>query len=223
MADSDGDVLAQLGGRSPRRLLEDLSNLGKTLAANDRPRPELELHLSSGTLLRGRIVEVADGGGGAVVSLLVGGSLRAPTVSFVRVDQIAAVTVIDASLLVRSPVPDAPVPGKLELARMLAAHASTLAASVGRALPIELPAELDDDGRRAIGLLIPVLVEVLSAIAADPMGKDALSAIQAIEVHAGGSAEVARPDPRRVVVHAPRLLGEQFTAATLRTELEKVL
>jgi len=99
---NEGDVLGQLVGASPQRLLEELAHTGEALAKNDRARPEVEVYLGSGQLIRGRIISVADDQHGAVALLVVGGSPRGPSVTFVRVDQIAAVTVIDASLLVKT-------------------------------------------------------------------------------------------------------------------------
>ena len=95
------DVLGTLEARGPRQLLEDLSVIARALAANDRQRPEIEIQLTSGAQIRGRIVSVTDDRTGAVALLYVGGQPRSPSVSFVRIDQIAAVTVIDASLLAK--------------------------------------------------------------------------------------------------------------------------
>jgi hypothetical protein len=103
------DVLGQLAGRSPSRLLEDLAVIGRALAASDRARPEIEIFLIGGAVIRGRIVSVVDDRMGAVALVQLGGSPRAPSVSFVRVDQIAAVTIVDASLLVRAQIGDTPL------------------------------------------------------------------------------------------------------------------
>ena len=115
------DVLGTLEARAPRQLLEDLSVIARAHAANDRQRPEIEVQLTSGAQIRGRIVSVTEDRAGAVAMLYVGGQPRSPSVSFVRVDQIAAITVIDASLLVRAPIaelpapPAPPAPSELEL------------------------------------------------------------------------------------------------------------
>ena len=111
------DVLSQLTGANPRRLLEDLARIGVALARSDRPRPEVECYLASGQLVRGRIVSVADDRLGAIALIAIGGNVRSPSVTFVRIDQIVALTVVDASLRVKAPVVDAPIPSKLELAR----------------------------------------------------------------------------------------------------------
>ena len=57
---NEGDVLGQLVGAPPRRLLEDLARTGAAHAKNDRSRPEVEVYLVSGQLVRGRIVSVVD-------------------------------------------------------------------------------------------------------------------------------------------------------------------
>jgi len=216
------DLLAQLAGASPRKLLDDLARVAAALANNDRARPELELYLASGQMVRGRLVSVADDRQGAIAVVQVGGSPRAPAVTFVRVDAIAAVTVADASLLVRAPVVDAPVPSRLELGRQLAARGDALHAKLGRTLKLELASDLDDDGRRAVGTLLPLLVEVFAAIAADDMGKQALAAIEAIELAAGPSGEVVK-EARGLRIRAPKLITEQLTHAALRSMLEKLL
>jgi hypothetical protein len=220
------DVLAQLTGANPRKLLEDLARIGVALARNDRPRPEVECYLASGQLVRGRIVSVADDRQGAMALIAIGGNVRSPSVTFVRIDQIAAVTVVDASLLVKAPVVDAPIPSKLELARQLAARADALAGPVGKRIELLLggASELDDDGRRAIGATLPLVADVLAAIAADEMGKDALRKLEVVELGAGSSGDVGTYDSgRRLVIRAPKLVTEQYTAQTLRRAIEKLL
>jgi hypothetical protein len=220
------DVLSQLTGASPRKLLEDLARIGVALAKNDRARPEIECYLASGQLVRGRIVSVADDRQGAVALIAIGGNLRAPSVTFVRVDQIAAVTVVDASLLVRAPVVDSPIPSKLELQRLLAARADALANTVGKRIALTLggASELDDDGRRAIGVTLPIVTDVLAAIASDDMGKEALRKLETVELGAASSGDVGTYDNgHRLVIRAPKLLTEQYTVATLRKAIEKLL
>jgi hypothetical protein len=220
------DVLSQLAGASPRRLLEDLARVGVALAKNDRPRPEVECFLASGQLVRGRIVSVADDRQGAVALIAIGGNVRSPSVTFVRVDQIAAVTVVDAGLLVKAPVVDSPIPSKLELQRQLAARADGLAGALGKRIAITLggASELDDDGRRAIGATLPLVADVLAAIASDDMGKEALRELETVELGAASSGDVGTYDNgHRLVIRAPKLLTEQYTAATLRKAIEKLL
>lgn len=220
------DVLSQLTGASPRRLLEDLARIGAALANSDRARPEVECFLASGQLVRGRIVSVADDRGGAVALLAIGGNVRAPSVTFVRVDQIAAVTVVDASLLVKAPVVEAPIPSKLELGRQLAARADALAAVLGKRIALTLggASELDDDGRRAIGVTLPLVADVLGAIASDDLGKEALRKLETVELGAASSGDVGTYEGgHRLVIRAPKLLTEQYTAATLRRAIEKLL
>jgi hypothetical protein len=220
------DVLAQLTGASPRRVLEDLARIGVALAKNDRARPEVECYLASGQLVRGRIVSVADDRQGAVALIAISGNMRGPSVTFIRVDQIAAVTVVDASLLVRAPVVDSPIPSKLELQRQLAARADSLANTLGKRIEFTLggASELDDDGRRAIGATLPLVVDVLAAIASDEMGKEALRKIETLELGAASSGDVGTYDNgHRLAIRAPKLLTEQYTAATLRKAIEKLL
>lgn len=235
------DIVGQLTGGSPRHLLEDLTRIGTALAKADRARPEVELYLASGSAIRGRVVSVADDrtgaiapgsvsdrpagdrAGGAIAIVLIGGSAKQPSVAFVRVDQIAALIVVDASLLVKAPSIDAPVPSKLELQRQVAARADMLADTFGRKIAIELVAsDLDDEGRRAIGIALPVIIEVLTAVATDELGKEALVSIDTLELGAAGSADVQLAS-KRLAIRAPKLLTEQLTHAVLRRVIEKLL
>jgi hypothetical protein len=219
------DVTGELTARSPRRLLEELAQIARVLAANGRARPEVELYLASGQLLKGRVVEVGTGDdrAGPIAVLAIGGTPRAPAVAYVRIDEIVAVTVADAGLLLRAPVSDAPAPSRLELQRTVAARGEPLARQLGRALPVSFSSDLDDDSRRALGSLLPVLFDVLGGIAGDDMGKLALAAIAGIEIGAGPTGEVWKEAPEKLVLRAPKLLNEAFTAASLRAAIEKLL
>ena len=219
---SPDDILATLEARAPRRLLEDLSGIARALAANDRQRPEIEVQLTSGAQIRGRIVSVTDDRAGAVAMLYVGGQPRSPSVSFVRIDQIAAVTVIDASLLVRTSTSDAPAPSGLELKRQVASRVDELAAVFGRATPLVIAGELDEDDRRALGGVLPVLVQVLFAVGSDEMGKAALAWVESVELSAWTHADITKVGTK-LVVHAPKLSTDAFTPATLRAAIEKIL
>ena len=217
------DIVARLTGGSPRHLLDDLSRISAALAKVDRPRPEIELYVSNGQVIRGGIVGVGDDRGDAIAIVQVGGTAKQPTVTFVRVNQIVAVTVVDASLLVKAPTVDAPIPSKLELQRQIAARSDGFASLLGRPLALELAAsDLDDDGRRAIGVALPLVVDVITAIANDALGKDALAAIDAIELAAGASADIQLAN-KRLAIRAPKLVTEQLTHAVLRRAIEKLL
>lgn len=219
------DVTRELTARTPRRLLEDLAPLARVLAANGRPRPEVELYLASGQLVKGRLVEVGAGDdrGGPVAVVIVGGTPRAPAAAYVRIDQVVAVVIADASVLVRAPVTDAPPPSRLELQRQAAAASEGLAGRLGHALPFEIARDLDDDGRRAVAAFLPVLVDVLVGIAADELGRLALSAIAVVEISAAAMPELWKEGPDRLVLRAPRVPTDAFTIATLRPALEKLL
>ena len=217
-------VLERLVGAAPRRLLEDLSRVAVALAKNDRARPEVELYLASGQVVKGRIVTVSDDRQGAVAVLQIGGNARQPAVTFVRVDQVTAVSVTDASLLVHAPISDAPAPSRLELQRQIAARLDGVHTKLGRPLAIKLgPASLDDDdSRRAVGALVPVLFDVLMSIIDDDMGKQAIGALESIELVADASGQVVK-EQRGVLIRAPKLLTEQYTHQTLRKALEQHL
>ena len=219
---SAGDILSTLEARAPRRLLEDLSVIARALAANDRQRPEVEVQLTSGAQIRGRIVSVTEDRAGAVAMLYVGGQPRSPSVSFVRIDQIAAVTVIDASLLVRTPVSEQPAPTGLELKRQVASYSRALADVFGRETPLVIAGELDEDDRRALGVALPVLVDALRDVGSDETGKTALSGVESVEISAWTHAGATKVGAK-LVIHAPKLLTDAFTPASLRAAIEKNL
>jgi len=206
-------------------VLEELAQLARVLASNGRARPEVELVLAGGGVTKGRIVDVGagDDGAGPIAVLVVGGTPRAPAVAYVRIDEIVVVTVADAGLVLRAPISNAPAPSRLELQRQAAARGEALTALLGRALPVSFASDLDDDSRRAVGALVPVLFDVLAAIAGDELGKRALAAVTAIELGAAATAELWQEAPGKLVVRAPKLLAEAYTIASLRTVIEKLL
>jgi hypothetical protein len=216
------DIVAQVKARSPRRVLDDLAPIAGAIAGHGRARPEIELMLATGASVRGRFVSLGDDRDGVTVVVQVGGSPAEPSVAFVRVDQVVCVIVPDAGLLVRGPVPDSPIPSKLELARQAAAKSDQLAGKLGHPVSLAVVPEIDDDGRRAAATLLPLLADVLAAIAGDDMGKQALAPITAIELSAGSTGDIGRHGAT-LVVRAPRLLTEAYTRESLRAEIEKIL
>ena len=216
---SHDDILGHLVGHPPRKLLEDLSQLGTAFARAGRERPMVELQLTSGPTLRGRIIGVSENG--AIVTVQVGGSPQAPSVAYIRIDHVIAITVSDASLLAHPPVNAGPVPTRLELARQAQARSDALASTLGHAFAIAPSDEPSDDGKRAVGLALPLVADLLTTLANDPMGKGALAAITRVEISAG-PPEVRR-DGATLVVRAPVLLADAYTAKSLRTAVERVL
>jgi hypothetical protein len=133
------------------------------------------------------------------------------------------VTVADAGLLLRAPTSDAPAPSRLELQRQAAARGEALVSRIGRALPVSLASDLDDEARRAVAAFLPVLFDVLGSIAGDELGRLALAAIAVIEVGAAPVPELWKEAPDRLVLRAPRIPTEAFTVAQLRPAIEKLL
>ena len=216
------DIVGQVKARSPRRVLDDLVPIARALAAHGRGRPEIELMLASGAVVRGRFVGLSDDRDGVTAVVHVGGSPSDPSVAFVRTDQVVCLVIPDATLLVHGPVPDQPIPGKLDLARQASAKAEQLAMKLGHAVSIATSADLDDDGRRAVATLLPLLVEVLVAICGDDMGKQALARITSIEIGAASTGDVGRHGAM-LAVRAPKLLTEAYSRDRLRAEIEKLL
>lgn len=206
----DDGVLHDLVPRAPSVILEELARISRTLVANSRPRPDVELGLVGGQQLRGKLVAV-DGG---TALLHTGGQPRSPAVVFVRVDQIASLALTDASVLAHEPAlaPEAAVPTRVELTRRVA----------GLMPPITFATELDDAARRAIGALLPTLQHALYQIASDATTKTSLTGIDGIDLAASPTGVVAR-DGKRLAIHAPVLATEAFTVVGLRAAVERLL
>src|SRR5690606_22270610 len=110
--------------------------------------------------------------------------------------------------------------------RQLAARSDALTTAAGKRIALTLggASELDDDGRRAIGATLPLVAEVLAAIASDALGREALRGLDTVELGSASSGAVGTyAGGRRLVIRAPKLLTEQYTAATLRRAIEKLL
>ena len=206
----DDGVLHDLVPRAPGVILDELARIARTLVANSRPRPDVELGLISGQLVRGKLVAVDAG----TVLLHTGGQPRTPAVAFVRVDQIASLALTDASVLAHEPAlaPEAPVPTRAELARRVA----------GLMPPIAFAAELDDAARRAVGALLPTLQHALYQISSDATKQGALAAVAGIDLAASPTGVVSR-DGNRLALLAPTLASEVFTVVGLRAALARLL
>ncbi|HEY4242412.1 MAG TPA: hypothetical protein VGM88_21490 [Kofleriaceae bacterium] len=216
------ELLRDLLPRTPRRVLEELAPIAKALDAHGRARPIVTLLLGNGQSIRGGLLAVAETREGIVATLWVDGPPAAPAVAFVPVGSVLAVIVDDAAVLVKPPLSDTPAPPRLELARMAQAKADALASALGHPVQLVVDGALDDDARRAVAGLIPTLVDVLTKIAADEMGKDALAPITSVELVAGSPAD-AWKDGAKLVVRAPTLLTDPFSPQKLREKLEALL
>jgi hypothetical protein len=212
------DPVGRVRPRSPRRLLEELAGAGARLAATGRPRPRVTLHLTTGRDLVGRLVTAGEDGGSAVATLHVGGDTD---VAHVRIDMIAAVTV-------HEPVTPAhiatPAPGRLEVARQLKARTHALAATLGTELPIALEEGLTGDtDLRAVTALLALLDDALTAVIADPLGKQAVTTqVDSIRLGAGERSTAHLID-RTLHIRTARDPLAQWTPTELRAAIEKTL
>ena len=202
-------ALRDMQARPPGAVLDELAKLGRALAASGRPRPDVELGLTSGQVIRGKVV-AADA---TSAVLHTGGHVRAPSVAYVRIDQIASLVLPDASVLGHelAAATDTPVPTQVELARRVA----------GLMPPIAF-APLDDGARRAVGALLPTLQHALYQIASQAAGKAALALVDGLDVGSAPTGTVVR-EGKRIAIHAPLLTAEAFTVASLRAALERLL
>ena len=123
----------------------------------------------------------------------------------------------------RLEVPDAPAPSRLELQRQAAAYSAGLPALLGRAPAIQLAPELDDNDRRAIAALLPVLFDALTAIAGRAPGRAALAAIARIEIGAARNVALWKAAPDRLIVRAPWDAATAGTVAALGAAIEHAI
>jgi hypothetical protein len=209
---------AAISPRSPRHALEDLIVRGDRAAAAGKERPLVSLELASGRQLEGRAVAIADDGGLAVVLLHTGGSERAPQVLHLRIDVIVAVGYLAGQ---DKPVEQA-APGRLELARSLSSSAEALTDKLGSKLALVLADPLDDDQRRAVAAMLPALRPALTQLAADAMGKEALTALAAIRIGAAASRGVVKTSGE-LHIDAPLPPADEWLTGELVTEIEKAL
>ena len=120
----DDGALRDLQARPPAAVLDELAKLGRALTASGRPRPDVEIGLTSGQILRGKVI-AADA---ANAVLHTGGHVRAPSVAYIRIDQIASLMLPDASVLAHelAATTDTPVPSLVELTRRVADHLAVM-------------------------------------------------------------------------------------------------
>ena len=212
------DPVGRVRPRSPRRLLEELAGTAERLAATGRPRPRVTIHLTTGRDLLGRLVAFGEDGGSAVAVLHVGGDAD---VAHIRVDVVAAVTVHEPVMPARTA---AEAPGRLELARQVAARAQALATALGAPLPIALDEGMaGDPDLRAVATLLAILDDALTPVLADPMGKQAIrDQVESLRLGAGEESS-ARLIGRVLHLRLSRDELAQWTPAELRAAIEKAL
>ena len=88
--------------------------------------------------------------------------------------------------------------------------------------PLVIAGELDEDDRRALSVVLPVLADVLRAVGSDETGRTALSTVESVEISAWTHADVTKVGAK-LVIHAPKMLTDAFTPASLRAAIEKTL
>jgi hypothetical protein len=147
------------------------------------------VHLHSGSVLSGEVLEVTRDGGVPTLSLRL--AARPEDSAFVPVGSIEALVVHDLAALDKR-VPSEPAPSKLEL-RRAAASASERWATTGATLAAELPEDLDDETKREA--LFEVLRHVQGAVQAvleDDMGRKALSKYKRVRLEISARSAVTK-------------------------------
>jgi hypothetical protein len=215
---TDGDPWASAVARSPRSILDEMTARAKRAAIHDRPRPEVALYLASGPVIAGTLITTSDDRGMAVVLLQIGTDRSAQRVVSVRIDAVVAVAY---DLL--PPVIDAgPAPGRLEVARAIAGHAPALAAALGVAIDLTAIDDPDDRHRRAVVAAAPALGAVLTRLAHDDLGREALLMLTSIQCGAGATGDV-RKDGVALLITVPsdpdRAWGERELQAAIEAAL----
>lgn len=205
--------------RSPRAILDELAaRHRKALARGGAPGPEVAVYLASGPIVVGRVLAVGDDRGAALAVLHISGDLAAPRVVTVRVEQVIAI----AHDLLPPAAITAPAPGRLEVARALAAFAPAIASRLGIGLELRLADDLDDAARHAVAAATPGLGALLTALAADDHGRAALLMLTTVRVGAAVTGAVRR-DGAVLVIDVPRSLDDAWTEAEARAAIERAL
>jgi len=212
------DVIGRVKPRSPRRLLEDLAAAAERLAATGRPRPRVTLHLTTGRDMAGRLLAVGEDGGSAVAVLHVGGDTD---LAHVRVELVAAVTVHEPIAPARTADE---APGRLELARQVAARSKSLAAALGAGMPIALDdVMVSDADLRAVAALLAVLDDALAGVLSDPLGVESMKReVDSLRLAAGEESS-ALVIGRVLHIRAARDELTRWTVAELRAAIERAL
>lgn len=191
---------------------------GDRAVAGGKERPMVTLELASGRQLQGRCISVGDDGGMAMALLHTGGSERAPQVMHVRTDHVVAVSYD----VVKEAPPEQTAPGRLELQRLLAAAGEELSGKLGKKLEVLAAEPLDEAQRHAVAAMVPTLRQVLTRLAGDAMGQEALTALTAIRVGATAAGGALKASGE-LHVDAPLPPADERTAAELQAAIEKAL
>jgi hypothetical protein len=205
--------------RSPRAILDELAaRHRKAQGRGGGVGPEIALYLVSGPIIVGRVLAVADDRGVALAVLHISGHVHAPRVVTVRVEHVIAVA---HDLLPPAEV-TTPAPGRLEVARALAAFAPAIASRLGIGLELRLADDLDDAARHAVSAATPTLGALLTTLAADEQGRAALLMLTTVRVGAAATGAVRR-DGAVLVIEVPRGLDDAWSEAEARAAVERAL
>jgi hypothetical protein len=116
---------------------------------------------------------------------------------------------------------DHPVPGRLELMRALHERGGAINSKIGKTLELVLHEPLSDDDRRAIGAQLTTLIVVLSKLADDAMGRDALKSLDMIRLGCAPTGHVAKSGGV-LVIELPRV-EDAWDERETRSQIEKAL
>lgn len=224
---SAGKTLAR--ARPLPELVAELAEMAAQAQQDQSVRaPVLTAYLAQGASIHGELVDAVHGPGGLHLCLaraVVDRHTR--DLAFFPASAITALIVHDVDRLLAPPADAPEPPSRLSLLRAAADARARLLAVTGASIDLQLDG-VDDPGgdssaRAALGEALPGVLDVLTAIAQDELGRTALPAkLSAIHVRAGDQAGVTL-DGRILTVTVARAKRHRQAPDALRAAVEKLL
>ena len=202
MSEADDKALLGLRARHRDEVLEELGDLSSRSRAGEPVRmPLVTLYVDSGATFTGFILDIEPeprGGKWLLVHIPGEGSRQpAPDVVHLHSEHIVALVIHDATEVGKPPA-DSPTPTRLELRRKVEQTQSELAGLLGADVNLEVDWDkLPDDGDAlwALDYLLKAAFTALKEIAADEMGRKALtSKLRTVHLGVGEKAEALLTD-----------------------------
>lgn len=218
------EVLERVGG-GVERLLDLAAEIARHVGAGAAVSPpRLTLHLTSGRAIEGLLVDRTDdiSESALVIRALPSGS-TAPSLTWVRVRSIDAVTLHDPELLLAEL--QVPVPPSREALEQRAAELSAeISLGLGSEVTIALEPLSPSAARmqlRALDRLLEALGTVLVDLCGEPLGRQALGGVRRIELATGDLLDI-RLDGETLRATIPRSSLHWPEREELRGRLEAV-
>jgi hypothetical protein len=206
----------------------ELADLAAQARENQSVRaPVVTAYLAQGAAIHGALVDAVHGPGGPHLCLARAVDHHTRDLAFFPAGAITALIVHDVDRLAAPPADAPEPPSRLALLRAVADARARLLAATGASIEIQLEG-IDDPGgdssaRAALGEALPSVLDVLTVIAQDELGRTALPAkLAAVHIRAGDQGGVAL-DGKTLTVTVARARRHRQGPDALRAALEKLL